>query len=215
MLSGSDKQSVFITATNDKGESEPSEQLDFSISKVFSSHKRRNSDSDSVVQRNGKRHLYRSSTLNCGATAVNGWGPQSSIDSESDEQINHVEDVNDLLNLSERPCNFRKIMVVVRPHQVTLDIQLQVGEILIVDDTGEGYVVEIDCVLHPVPENILQLVPQQKQVVALYEYCPHTMSPNNDCEKELEFKTGDIITIFGGKDEDGFYEVKLYFSGRG
>ncbi|OWF38817.1 Peripheral-type benzodiazepine receptor-associated protein 1 [Mizuhopecten yessoensis] len=42
--------------------------------------------------------------------------------------------------------------------------------------------------------------------VALFDYDPISMSPNVDCiDEELPFKEGQIIKIFGDKDQDGFY----------
>ncbi|XP_013782943.1 RIMS-binding protein 2-like [Limulus polyphemus] len=41
--------------------------------------------------------------------------------------------------------------------------------------------------------------------VALFDYNPHTMSPNPDAAEELPFQEGQLIKIYGGKDPDGFY----------
>ncbi|XP_051903669.1 peripheral-type benzodiazepine receptor-associated protein 1 isoform X3 [Hippocampus zosterae] len=42
--------------------------------------------------------------------------------------------------------------------------------------------------------------------VALFPYDPATMSPNPDAaEEELPFREGQIITVYGEKDSDGFY----------
>jgi len=48
-----------------------------------------------------------------------------------------------------------------------------------------------------------------RRVVALYDYDPRESSPNIDVEAELTFCTGDIITVFGEIDEDGFYYVSF------
>nr|XP_060467907.1 RIMS-binding protein 2 [Panthera onca] len=48
-----------------------------------------------------------------------------------------------------------------------------------------------------------------RRVVALYDYDPRESSPNIDVEAELTFCTGDIITVFGDIDEDGFYYGEL------
>ncbi|XP_047416645.1 RIMS-binding protein 2 isoform X5 [Sciurus carolinensis] len=48
-----------------------------------------------------------------------------------------------------------------------------------------------------------------RRVVALYDYDPRESSPNVDVEAELTFCTGDIITVFGEIDEDGFYYGEL------
>ncbi|XP_021113331.1 RIMS-binding protein 2 isoform X2 [Heterocephalus glaber] len=48
-----------------------------------------------------------------------------------------------------------------------------------------------------------------RRVVALYDYDPRESSPNVDVEAELTFCTGDIITVFGDIDEDGFYYGEL------
>ncbi|XP_037367226.1 RIMS-binding protein 2 isoform X2 [Talpa occidentalis] len=47
------------------------------------------------------------------------------------------------------------------------------------------------------------------RMVALYDYDPRESSPNVDVEAELTFCTGDIITVFGEIDEDGFYYGEL------
>ncbi|XP_071945294.1 uncharacterized protein [Antedon mediterranea] len=46
--------------------------------------------------------------------------------------------------------------------------------------------------------------------VALYDYDPASMSPNDDgVEEELGFREGDIIKVLGDKDADGFYFGEL------
>ncbi|XP_037125315.1 peripheral-type benzodiazepine receptor-associated protein 1-like isoform X15 [Syngnathus acus] len=49
--------------------------------------------------------------------------------------------------------------------------------------------------------------PSQLRIfVALFPYEPATMSPNPDAaEEELPFREGQIITVYGDKDSDGFY----------
>ncbi|KAL0965412.1 hypothetical protein UPYG_G00280950 [Umbra pygmaea] len=44
-----------------------------------------------------------------------------------------------------------------------------------------------------------------RRMVALYDYDPRESSPNVDVQAELTFCAGDIITVFGEIDEDGFY----------
>uniref|UniRef100_H0WAQ5 RIMS binding protein 2 n=1 Tax=Cavia porcellus TaxID=10141 RepID=H0WAQ5_CAVPO len=48
-----------------------------------------------------------------------------------------------------------------------------------------------------------------RRMVALYDYDPRESSPNVDVEAELTFCTGDIISVFGDIDEDGFYYGEL------
>ena len=48
-----------------------------------------------------------------------------------------------------------------------------------------------------------------KKMIALYDYDPMELSPNVDMEVELCFQTGDIITVFGEMDDDGFYMAEL------
>ncbi|XP_073484295.1 RIMS-binding protein 2 isoform X14 [Aquarana catesbeiana] len=48
-----------------------------------------------------------------------------------------------------------------------------------------------------------------RRMVALYDYDPRESSPNVDVEAEITFCTGDIITVFGEIDEDGFYYGEL------
>ena len=44
-----------------------------------------------------------------------------------------------------------------------------------------------------------------KRKIALYDYDPTELSPNVDSEVELTFRTGDLVTIYGDMDDDGFY----------
>ncbi|KRX77963.1 Peripheral-type benzodiazepine receptor-associated protein 1 [Trichinella sp. T6] len=47
-------------------------------------------------------------------------------------------------------------------------------------------------------------------VVAKFDYDPRILSPNMDAEhEELRFLSGDVITVFGDMDEDGFYVGEL------
>lgn len=48
-----------------------------------------------------------------------------------------------------------------------------------------------------------------KRKIALYDYDPTELSPNVDSEVELSFKTGDLVTIYGDMDDDGFYMGEL------
>ncbi|XP_036693605.1 peripheral-type benzodiazepine receptor-associated protein 1 isoform X3 [Balaenoptera musculus] len=44
-----------------------------------------------------------------------------------------------------------------------------------------------------------------RSMVAAFDYNPRESSPNMDVEAELPFRAGDVITVFGGMDDDGFY----------
>ncbi|XP_055511511.1 LOW QUALITY PROTEIN: RIMS-binding protein 2 [Leucoraja erinacea] len=44
-----------------------------------------------------------------------------------------------------------------------------------------------------------------RRMVALYDYDPRESSPNVDVEAELTFCAGDIVSVWGELDEDGFY----------
>ncbi|XP_049627186.1 LOW QUALITY PROTEIN: peripheral-type benzodiazepine receptor-associated protein 1 [Suncus etruscus] len=46
-------------------------------------------------------------------------------------------------------------------------------------------------------------------MVAAFDYNPRESSPNMDAEAELPFRAGDIITVFGDMDDDGFYYGEL------
>ncbi|XP_068681070.1 peripheral-type benzodiazepine receptor-associated protein 1-like isoform X3 [Montipora foliosa] len=51
---------------------------------------------------------------------------------------------------------------------------------------------------------------QVRVFLALYDYDPSSMSPNPDAEEEeLAFNEGDLIKVYGDKDEDGFYWGEL------
>ena len=42
---------------------------------------------------------------------------------------------------------------------------------------------------------------------ALFGYNPVTDSPNENREEELCIEEGDIVSVFGRPDEDGYYQV--------
>ena len=42
---------------------------------------------------------------------------------------------------------------------------------------------------------------------AVHDYDPTQDSPNDQSEVELTFSEGDLITVFGRPDEDGFWQV--------
>ncbi|XP_011809090.1 PREDICTED: peripheral-type benzodiazepine receptor-associated protein 1 isoform X3 [Colobus angolensis palliatus] len=48
-----------------------------------------------------------------------------------------------------------------------------------------------------------------RSMVAAFDYNPQESSPNMDVEAELPFRAGDVITVFGGMDDDGFYYGEL------
>ncbi|XP_064893386.1 peripheral-type benzodiazepine receptor-associated protein 1 isoform X10 [Columba livia] len=48
-----------------------------------------------------------------------------------------------------------------------------------------------------------------RSMVAVFDYNPKESSPNADVEAELTFRAGDIITVFGSMDDDGFYYGEL------
>ena len=46
-----------------------------------------------------------------------------------------------------------------------------------------------------------------RKMRATYSYNPSTDSPNPNSIEELAVETGDIVTVFGGLDEDGYFQV--------
>ncbi|KAM4886571.1 peripheral-type benzodiazepine receptor-associated protein 1 [Sylvia borin] len=48
-----------------------------------------------------------------------------------------------------------------------------------------------------------------RRMVAAFDYNPKESSPNTDVEAELTFSAGDVITVFGSVDDDGFYYGEL------
>ncbi|XP_071430911.1 peripheral-type benzodiazepine receptor-associated protein 1 isoform X3 [Pithys albifrons albifrons] len=48
-----------------------------------------------------------------------------------------------------------------------------------------------------------------RRMVAAFDYNPKESSPNADVEAELTFSAGDVITVFGSMDDDGFYYGEL------
>ena len=59
-----------------------------------------------------------------------------------------------------------------------------------------------------IPPSYLEIVPIVRRVVALYEYKPSEMSPNDDVDNELAFLAGDVILIF--EEQGDFYRVSCY-----
>lgn len=52
--------------------------------------------------------------------------------------------------------------------------------------------------------------PNVRLFVALFSYNPAVMSPNSETmEEELSFEPGQIIKVYGDKDDDGFYQGEL------
>ncbi|NXO01329.1 RIMB1 protein, partial [Rhinopomastus cyanomelas] len=49
----------------------------------------------------------------------------------------------------------------------------------------------------------------RRRMMAVFDYNPKESSPNADAEAELTFSAGDIITVFGSMDDDGFYYGEL------
>ncbi|CAF3428521.1 unnamed protein product [Rotaria socialis] len=63
--------------------------------------------------------------------------------------------------------------------------------------------------LEPPPERNSHLLDKTNTLprpfIALFDYDPKAMSPNQNSEEELPFKQGQIIKIYGNRDADGFY----------
>uniref|UniRef100_A0A8C5THW0 RIMS-binding protein 2 n=1 Tax=Malurus cyaneus samueli TaxID=2593467 RepID=A0A8C5THW0_9PASS len=53
-----------------------------------------------------------------------------------------------------------------------------------------------------------------RRMVAAFDYNPKESSPNTDVEAELTFSAGDVITVFGSMDDDGFYYVTRGVAGK-
>ncbi|ERE68011.1 peripheral-type benzodiazepine receptor-associated protein 1 [Cricetulus griseus] len=53
------------------------------------------------------------------------------------------------------------------------------------------------------------LLKTSRPMVAAFDYNPRENSPNMDVEAELPFRAGDVITVFGNMDDDGFYYGEL------
>merc|ERR1719209_2036146 len=52
--------------------------------------------------------------------------------------------------------------------------------------------------------------------VALYDYDPVTQSPNEDAaDVELSFREGQVIKVYGEKDDDGFFKGAIKGGKRG
>ncbi|XP_078485192.1 RIMS-binding protein 2 isoform X1 [Ciona intestinalis] len=69
------------------------------------------------------------------------------------------------------------------------------------------------------PDSVTELDISDSRVslyVALYDYNPYTMSPNQDClQDELSFTEGQLIKVYGEKDGDGFYMGEKHNGKRG
>nr|AAH66146.2 Benzodiazapine receptor associated protein 1 [Mus musculus] len=65
--------------------------------------------------------------------------------------------------------------------------------------------------LCPGPPKLIHSAAQKtsRPMVAAFGYNPRENSPNMDVEAELPFRAGDVITVFGNMDDDGFYYGEL------
>lgn len=65
--------------------------------------------------------------------------------------------------------------------------------------------------LCPGPPKLIHSAAQKtsRPMVAAFDYNPRENSPNMDVEAELPFRAGDVITVFGNMDDDGFYYGEL------
>lgn len=63
----------------------------------------------------------------------------------------------------------------------------------------------------PGPPKLLHsaVLKTSRPMVAAFDYNPRENSPNMDVEAELPFRAGDVITVFGNMDDDGFYYGEL------
>lgn len=48
-----------------------------------------------------------------------------------------------------------------------------------------------------------------RRYVAIYDYDPEEMSPNDNPEEELGLKEGQVLKVFGDVGEDGFFMAEL------
>uniref|UniRef100_A0A8D0G4X5 SH3 domain-containing protein n=1 Tax=Sphenodon punctatus TaxID=8508 RepID=A0A8D0G4X5_SPHPU len=92
------------------------------------------------------------------------------------------------------PCNMVS-EVCVENNKVKKDLLKQgcVPASTLVGNLGRG---QEDC--QPEPDAL-------RTMVAIFDYNPRESSPNLDVEVELPFTAGDIITVLGCMDDDGFY----------
>ena len=49
-----------------------------------------------------------------------------------------------------------------------------------------------------------------KKMRAMFDYDPEQDSPNENSEVELTITEGDVVTVFGSPDEEGFYKVRRF-----
>ena len=52
-----------------------------------------------------------------------------------------------------------------------------------------------------------------RRMKAVFDYDPTKDSPNDNVDEELTFQEGDVLVIYGRKDEDGFYQVSWMLAG--
>jgi RIMS-binding protein 2 len=59
-----------------------------------------------------------------------------------------------------------------------------------------------------------EVLPPGSVVIALYDYDPQELSPNETLDEELSFAAGDIMIIRSPMDEDGFYVAEHRLTGK-
>ncbi|ESO07550.1 hypothetical protein HELRODRAFT_76240 [Helobdella robusta] len=89
--------------------------------------------------------------------------------------------------------------------------EVQVDDPIVVDELLQESKRQINCSVLRANSEFSSRAPSVdvQMAVALYDYNPHELSPNDDVEQELSFRKGDLIGIVGDVDDDGFYYGRL------
>ncbi|XP_041350293.1 RIMS-binding protein 2-like isoform X4 [Gigantopelta aegis] len=111
------------------------------------------------------------------------------------------------------PCNMVSEIHIDDPSLIDELLKESTGQTMSPMSSDKTYSVKAEINHHPPPQehltpNGISSVPQENSVrrmLALYDYDPQELSPNVDAELEITFKAGDMITVYGEMDEDGFY----------
>ncbi|XP_069134762.1 RIMS-binding protein 2-like [Argopecten irradians] len=157
-------------------------------------------DSDRQEKGKVKQQVALFNKLQNDPTEESGGGVKNDLPNDS---INNRTSPQDVLNspvalvngkpFTDQDSNANDLMPSGRRHPEVPPLDLNVDESVEVDSiSGE--------INPPVDDTRIRLF------VALFDYDPISMSPNVDCiDEELPFKEGQIIKIYGDKDQDGFY----------
>ncbi|KAF7636359.1 hypothetical protein Mgra_00004140 [Meloidogyne graminicola] len=143
------------------------------------------------------KNYYRSQQINGGIGRVQGKEKKKIIDNEEEEQMGEMTKYQ----LQQYNNNQQQQQYYQQQHKQRISMEEEEQQ----QDDGFSYEEQ----QQEYQQHQMRGIPNQL-MVAKYDYDSRHLSPNVDAEQvELSFRQGDLITIFGPMDEDGFYLGEL------